>query len=131
MTKQQYTFRQTERLKSRKEIERLFGGAGKSFAQYPLRLVYRQQEAPRDSPIQLSVSVPKRRFRRAVDRNRIRRRIQEAYRIHKPELYNRMDEIPHTYSWMLLYIGKEESDFATIEVALRKVIRRFIKYGLE
>ncbi len=124
------SLQRAERLKSRKEIERLFGGAGKSFAQYPLRLIYRRQEQRGDTPIQISISVPKRRFKRAVQRNRLRRRIREAYRRSKWTLYNRMGEQTHTYSWMLLYIGKEEYDFETIDRAMRGIIRRFIKYGL-
>ncbi len=124
-----YTFGKEERLKSRKEIERLFGGQSPSFGQYPLRLVWlKREEAEVPCPIQTGFSVPKRRFKHAVMRNRLKRRMREAYRLHKHQLYEAIQEEGTAYVWMLLYVGKEEHTYASIEEAMRQVIRRFLKY---
>lgn len=79
------TFRKEERLNSRTTIERLFSGGSKSFCAFPLRAVYMRadcQTAP-DAPASVLVNVSKRRLKHAVDRNRIKRQVREAYRRHK------------------------------------------------
>lgn len=118
------TFPRREHLKRRKEIERLFGRQGESFAQFPLRLVWRRLDTPvAGVVVQFGQSVPKRRFKRAVVRNLLRRRIREAYRQHKHEL----DDLPGTYAWMVLYTGPELLPYAEIERAMRRMIARFRK----
>ena len=77
------TLGKTERLKSRKLIKKLFE-EGISIKNYPFRLVYIATETP---PIKSSFSVPKRNFKKAVDRNRIKRLIKEAYRLEKKNLF--------------------------------------------
>ncbi len=82
-----FTFKRAERLKSRKVIEQLFK-QGQSFAQYPLRIVWVEMAEPRSEfPAQFALSVSKKKFKRAVDRNRIRRLVREAYRLNKHVLY--------------------------------------------
>ena len=79
-----YTFSKAERLCSKKLIERLFGGEGKSFPAFPLRVVYMpllEEEVAAD--VSILVSVPKKRFKRAVKRNRVKRQVREAYRRNK------------------------------------------------
>ncbi len=122
-----HTFKRGERLKSRKEIGLLFGGKSRSFAQYPLRLVWRlMDERKSEFPIQFAVSVPKRRFKHAVQRNRIRRRIQEAYRLHKSALLSELSiEDAQQIAWMVLYTGKEEVAYEEIEEAMLNIMRRF------
>lgn len=79
------TFRKQERIVSTRLIEMLFGkGNSQSLPAYPLRAVFLQ--VPRQegcAPVQVLVSVPKKRFKHAVDRNRAKRQIREAYRHHK------------------------------------------------
>ena len=77
-------FSKAERLCSKKLIERLFGGEGKSFPAFPLRVVYMplsEEEVAAD--VSILVSVPKKRFKRAVKRNRVKRQVREAYRRNK------------------------------------------------
>jgi ribonuclease P protein component len=75
------TFPKREHIVSTKLIEMLFGSGSKSMAAFPLRVVY--HKIPRgltDVPVQVLISVPKKRFKHAVDRNRVKRQVREAYR---------------------------------------------------
>jgi len=122
MTKQ--TFRRGERLKSRKLIQQLFE-KGQSFGTYPLRLVWMEVESPQsDYPVQFTVSVSKRKFKRAVQRNRLKRRVREAWRLQKAGLYAKLPE-GKQFAFLVIYTGKEAFDYAAIEKAMRKMIRRF------
>lgn len=79
-----HTFSKAERLCSKKLIERLFGGEGKSFPAFPLRVVYMPlTEEEMAADVSILVSVPKKRFKRAVKRNRVKRQVREAYRRNK------------------------------------------------
>ena len=76
-----FRFPKREHIVSTKLIETLFGSGSKTMAAYPLRVVFRK--VPRqqvDVPVQVLISVPKKRLRHAVDRNRVKRQIREAYR---------------------------------------------------
>lgn len=81
-----YTLGKEERICSKKLIEKLFkGGRSKSMVAYPLRVVYAQKadDDGESAPAQMLVSVSKRHFKHAVDRNRVKRQVREAYRKHK------------------------------------------------
>lgn len=76
-----FCLKKEERLCSRLAIEALFAGTdSKSLSAYPIRAVFRQTETP---GVRILVSVSKRRFRHAVDRNRVKRQLREAYRLNK------------------------------------------------
>jgi ribonuclease P protein component len=123
----QFTFKKTERLKSRKTIGRLFAG-GQSFGMYPLRLVFLKEEEPKsEAPVQFGVSVPKRSFKSAVARNRIKRKVREAWRLNKHRLYQRLEGAPEQYAFMVIYVAKEDLPFEVIEKAMQAMMRRFIK----
>ena len=90
---------------SRKLIETLFsGGSSLSMAAFPLRVVYLKTERPSgEAPVQLLISVPKKRFKHAVDRNRVKRQIREAYRLHKQLLYNTLqpsEQLLMAFVWL-------------------------------
>lgn len=120
-------FRREERLKSRKTIEHLFSD-GKSFGQYPLRLIYAPKvEKKGEALVQIAVSVPKRKFPRAVHRNRIKRQVKEAWRLHKHVLYQKLSDEDRQFGFMLIYTAREALDYAQIEQAMKGVIHRFAK----
>ena len=79
------TFRKRERMVSNLLIEALFeNGSSQSVSAFPLRAVYQTIERREGhAPVQILISVPKKRFKHAVDRNRVKRQIREAYRQHK------------------------------------------------
>ena len=83
-----------ERMVSQKLIDTLFGGGcSQSMAAFPLRAVYiKKERAQGEVPVQMLVSVPKKRFKHAVDRNRVKRQVREAFRQHKELLYEALTE---------------------------------------
>jgi ribonuclease P protein component len=118
-----YSFSKEERLCGEKLIERLYHN-GSSFILYPFRVVY-LPGAFEGPPVKVLLGAPKRRFKRAVDRNLLKRRMREAYRIHKGELL---------YPWLtkkklqlflgISYIGKEIADYSFIEKKLCAVFEK-------
>ena len=116
-------FSKKEKLKSKKAIEQLFQ-ARQSIHVFPLRLIWRKLDFPlSQSPAQFAVSVPKRAFAKAVQRNRIKRIIREVYRLNKIDFYAALPEEEGQYGCMFLYSGKREPTFAEIEKSLKKLIR--------
>lgn len=118
-----FTLGKEERLKSRKLIERLYT-EGKSVKVFPFRIVYLQTEHISNFPAQVGVSVPKRNFKRAVDRNRIKRLMREAYRLNKYIVYLNIDK---PYVFMISYLAKDEWKYAYIEDKMQKLLTLFIE----
>ena len=83
------TLRKSERLDKKKVIEKMFAGGSRSFSVFPLRVVYLPVEEL-EAPVSILVSVSKRRFKRAVKRNRVKRQIREAYRKNKSLLVDEL-----------------------------------------
>lgn len=122
------TFSREERLKSKKLLGGLFKG-GNSYVAYPLRVVWLSREIVEGEapgfPAQVSISVSKRNFKTAVARNLLKRRIREAYRLHKHEFYEKLQSGNYRIGLMLLFVGKEALPFADIEAGIVKMIRKF------
>lgn len=117
-----FTLGKQERLKSRKLISQLFT-EGKSIKVFPLRMVYLKIEHHSNFPVQCGVSVPKRNFKKAVDRNRIKRLLRESYRLQKNIVYSEVDK---PYVFMISYLAKEEWQYADLESSMEKLLKKFI-----
>ena len=115
------TYSRKEKLKSKKLIEKMFV-EGRSITVYPLRLVYLKTVFTDGVNIKTGVSVSKRHFKSAVDRNRIKRLIREAYRLNKPIYFNNFST---QCAFMILYIGNEKPTLKYIETKMNLLFNKF------
>jgi ribonuclease P protein component len=116
-----FKYPQEEKLKSRKLIDKLFT-EGKSVSAYPLRMVYLATPLDGDILAKTGVSVSKRHFKKAPDRNRIKRLLREAYRLNKATYFNNLTT---QYAFMILYIGKEKPSFLQVETKMKELFEKF------
>jgi len=120
-----YTFRKEERLCSRKYLELLFKN-GSSFLLYPFRVSYIFLEDKIEVPVQVVINVPKKRYKKAVDRNLLKRRIREAYRLNKLEkFYSLLPEDKGLLLFSIQFVGKDKYEFNFIEKKLISTFKRF------
>lgn len=120
------TLSKHQRLKSRKTISMLFD-QGDSAKAYPLRALYRAtqyNEESHTSHLQIAVIVPKRSFRKAVDRNRIKRQIREAYRLHYAPLHAQCIAANCYLAIMIIYVDKSAPDYHRLEAKMIKIIKK-------
>ncbi|NND06950.1 MAG: ribonuclease P protein component [Saprospiraceae bacterium] len=122
MRTQRYTFGRNEKLKHRKDIGRLFE-IGKTFAKYPIRALYTDRLETADTNTKCAFTVPKRSFKQAVIRNRLKRRMREAYRLHKHLLVINTNQ-RHVFHLLFIYTGNEELPYRKIEKAIHKILRK-------
>ena len=131
--RKQFTLGKDERLKSRKQIEKLFA-EGKSFVVNPFKVYFLLDEMLTAHPgsyrdtmfnVQFGTGVSAKNFRRAVDRNRIKRLTREAWRLQKNELKEKTGATGKQLNVFFIYTGKELPVFATVKdkvaVALKKL----------
>lgn len=116
-------FPKREKLKGKKQIEALFA-QGKHLGAPPLKLIYHKTDFGDGVPFKVAVVAPKKRFRDAVDRNRIKRLLREAYRLNKPHLFN---NIEGSYAFLFLYLGPKPPTFAQVDLAVKELIAAFLK----
>lgn len=117
------TFPKKEHLCGEIRINRLFT-EGKAFIAYPLRVMYSINKIPSTEAVKIMVTVPKKRFKRAVKRNRIKRLMRESYRLNKHSLYELCNE--HNISLQIAfgYVSDTEVDFVEIQEKMRKALAR-------
>jgi len=112
-----------ERLKREKQIEQLIR-EGESFLVFPFRVVWIKQPARSPYPAQVAFSVPKKRIRKAHDRNRVRRRAREAYRLHKNILYEPLLLQANAMIMMLVYVSDKVLDYNAISKGVVTILKR-------
>ena len=117
------TFSKTERLCSQVLIERLFE-KGKSFNNFPFRITW-MEIAESTAPVKVVISVPKRSFKKAVDRNKIKRQIREVYRKEKQSVYDVLGD--KKILLMLIYTAKTKIEFKELEAKIIEGLVRLNK----
>lgn len=120
-----YFFGKHEKLKSRKAIESLFS-KGQRFSNFPFKIVWLPEN--KDAVLQAGIGVSSRHFKKATDRNRIKRLIREAYRLQKKILEDYLLEKNERLSVFILYIGNEIPDYDFIYKKTGTVIKRLIHF---
>ena len=118
----QFTYPKKEKLKSKTTINLLFS-EGNSVSKYPLRLVYVENKEENAELIKFGVSVSKKYFKKAVDRNYFKRVLRETYRLNKHLL---IDKLEKPYAFMFFYQSKERLSYQEIE---EKTIQLFQKFN--
>ena len=122
-----FTYPKTEKLKSKTTIDLLFS-KGKSVSKYPLRLVFVESDygIPEDSDqkLKMGVSVSKKYFKHAVDRNYFKRVLRETYRLNKHILVDNLDKI---YAFMFFYQTKERLSYQEIHTKTIQLFEKFVQ----
>ena len=116
-----FKYPKNEKLKSKITIGLLFT-EGKSVSKYPLRLVYKSGTFGEGEKIKMGVSVSKKNFKRAVDRNYFKRILRETYRLNKAILLDNNDK---NYAFMFFYQTKERLSYAEIELKTKQLFQKF------
>lgn len=122
----------SERICSRRIIDTLFGGGSRSFSAYPLRLVYMKMEQQDEAKAKILVSVPKKHFKHAVDRNRVKRQVREAYRHNKQILLDVMqsregESLALAFVWQAKVMIKTEEVAEKMQLLLSRVAEKMVQ----
>ena len=118
--------RKPERLNKKKIIEKMFAGGSRSFSIFPLRVVWLPVEEL-DVQASILISVSKRRFKRAVKRNRIKRQIREAYRLNKQILLAPLTEKNRRLAISFIYLADEVMNSALVEEKKKAALTRIVE----
>lgn len=122
MNTNSHTLSKAERISRKLVIDKLFTKNGQSFVAYPLRVVYITSIEEQDADAAILISVSKKRFKRAVKRNYLKRRIKEAYRLNKHLLI--LPPGATNISIAFLYLSSDLKSFETINKKMVELIEQ-------
>ncbi|MFE3871428.1 ribonuclease P protein component [Flavobacterium sp. ZS1P70] len=122
-----FTYPKNEKLKSKITIGLLFS-EGKSVSKYPLRLVYYSGNLGKGQKIKMGVSVSKKYFKKAVDRNYFKRVLRETYRLNKHLLIDNLNQ-PHAF--MLFYQSKDRLPYEEINTKTIQLFGKFLQQNIK
>lgn len=121
-----FSLSKTDRIKSKKTIETLFQ-QGEAFFSYPYRIVYSLEKNTQTPALCFAISVPKRFFKRAHDRNRIKRQTREAYRLQKQSLQANVQINQHVLNIMMIYQAREVMDSISLHKHMQQSLEHLQK----
>ena len=122
----EFTLGKEERLKSNLSIQELLKH-GKAVSRFPLKIYWDFTPDPHQKyPVRAAISVPKRKFRRAVDRNLMKRRLREVYRLNKTMLYETLDQRQQKIQLIILLLSDEFIPFDQLEKGMREIFRQLV-----
>jgi len=121
-----FSYNKFEKLKSRKQIELLFA-QGKSISSFPVKVFYLPVDNSPLHPVQVGVGVSARNFKKAVDRNTIKRRMREAYRLHKLPLHEHLKNEQISVAVFILWIDKQLPTTEVLQDLMPTVVEKLIK----
>jgi len=120
-------YHKKEKLKSRTELKAVFS-TGKSFSVFPIKVFFIEKETNGASfLVSAGVGVSSRHFKKAVDRNRIKRLLREAYRLEKQPLLQAVASQSKSFAVFFLYLDKELPDHLLIREKVKEAIEKLIK----
>lgn len=128
MSARRYTLKKAEKITSKRTIEHLVNKKlNQSISLYPFILawVYEPFDPEKPVPVKVLFSVPVKKFKKAVDRNRIKRKLRELFRLNKHSFYNIIDDSKGALAMMLLYIGKEDHPYSFLNEKFLLLIEKF------
>lgn len=117
------TFKKEERLHSKKLIGQLFA-EGNSFFVYPFKILYKEIDEKKEFPVQVLISVSKRKFKSAVKRNKVKRLFREAYRKNKSIVFDRNGSSDKTLLIGFIYVADTIMDYHEIEKKIMIILQR-------
>jgi ribonuclease P protein component len=121
-----FTLKKVERLKRRKVIEKLFS-EGRAVTSFPIRVQYKIDDPLLTVSLQAGFSVSSRNFKKAVDRNRIKRLMREAYRLQKAPLEQALQTKQQKLALFLIYTGKELPNYALVREKVEVVLKKLLQ----
>ena len=121
-----FTLKKVERLKRRKVIEKLFS-EGRAVTSFPIRVQYKMDDPLLTVSLQAGFSVSSRTFKKAVDRNRIKRLMREAYRLQKGPLEQALQTKQQKLALFLIYTGKELPNYALVREKIEVVLKKLLQ----
>jgi ribonuclease P protein component len=123
MKNERFTLKKEEILSKRDDINFLFS-EGRHFKEFPFKVVHRKVQKSEASPLQFAATIPKRLFKKAVDRNLLKRRCKEAYRLNRNSLKLTCEKQDIELHFMLIYISKEAMNYEIIEQKIILTLQR-------
>ncbi len=120
------TFTKEERLCGRLRLKEVVS-TGRTVHESPIKLVGKKMALPTMQPAQVAFAIPRRYMRNAVDRNKMRRRMREAWRLNKLPFLDRLRAADAQCAWLFIYQGREPITFAATTLKITRSLDRWMK----